>query len=152
MKKYLIVIVPLMLLAGCGKKTPPRSSQVERAPARHFDPAVVERGRVVYQQNCARCHGDHGQGAPHWHKPDPAGIWPPPPLNGTGHSWHHPRASLERTIREGTFAMGGNMPAWGSKLSNADINAVITWFQQQWPDELYTAWWRMDRKSAAGGQ
>lgn len=152
MKKYLIVMASFLLVAACGKKSPQQTTRAEVAPVRAFDAAVVERGRIVYQQNCARCHGDRAQGAPDWHKPDATGKWPPPPLNGTGHAWHHPRTALVRTIREGTLVLGGNMPAWGDKLSNADINAVIAWFQQQWPEELYAAWWRMDRQSASGGQ
>lgn len=152
MKKYQILIASFLLLAACGKKSPQQDTRAGMAPVRIFDAATVKRGRIVYVQNCASCHGDHGEGAPDWHKPDASGKWPPPPLNGTGHAWHHPRAALVRTIREGTAGLGGNMPAWGDKLSDADINAVIAWFQQQWPDELYAAWWRMDRQSAAGGQ
>jgi mono/diheme cytochrome c family protein len=149
-KKHLIFIAAVLSLAACGKKSPPPKAEI--APVRTFDAALVERGRIAYQKNCASCHGDHAQGAPDWHKPDANGKWPPPPLNGTGHAWHHPRAALERTIRDGTIVLGGNMPAWGDKLTRQDIDAIIAWFQQKWPDELYAAWWRMDRQSAAGGQ
>ncbi len=150
-RRIALLALPL-LLAACGKNPAPQLRQMEQAPVRAFDPAKLERGRGLFAQNCASCHGDHAQGAQNWFEQDARGKWPPPPLNGTGHAWHHPRAVLERTIREGTAALGGDMPAWDGKLSKEDIDAIIDWLQQQWPEELYAAWWRMDRQSVAGGQ
>jgi mono/diheme cytochrome c family protein len=150
--RYGKMVVPSVLalaLLGCDRQAPP---QEEAVPARAFDSALLERGRVLYKENCAHCHGDRAQGAPAWHRPDPNGKWPPPPLNGSGHAWHHPRLALEKTIREGTAARGGDMPAWGDRLSDRDIDAIIAWLQQQWPKGLYEAWWRMDRQSRSDGQ
>jgi mono/diheme cytochrome c family protein len=147
--KLVALSVMLLALLGCDRQP---DSLKNAVPKRDFDPAVVERGRVLFAQHCASCHGDHAQGAPNWHRPDASGKWPPPPLNGTGHAWHHPRAALVRTIRQGTAATGGNMPAWGGRLPNDDIDAILAWIQQQWPEELYAAWWRMDRQSATGGR
>jgi mono/diheme cytochrome c family protein len=36
------------------------------------------------------------------------------------------------------------MPAFGAKLADADIEAVIDWFQSLWPEEIYLAWAQMD--------
>ena len=96
----------------------------------------------MFQQNCAVCHGAQAQGAPDWQRPDASGKYPPPPLNGTAHSWHHPMKVLKRVIKQGTAAQGGNMPAWEGKLSDKEIDAVIAWFQNKWPDPLYAAWAR----------
>jgi mono/diheme cytochrome c family protein len=108
---------------------------------------MVNKGHNLYQKHCGACHGSEGQGAPNWQQVGPDGNYPPPPLNGTGHAWHHPRAALVRTIKHGTIAIGGKMPGWDDKLSDEDIASVIAWFQSRWPDELYQAWARMDQQS-----
>ena len=72
---------------------------------------------------------------------------PPPPLNGTAHAWHHPRKALIYTIKNGTQAIGGNMPAWKDKLTDDEIESIILWFQSKWPDELYQAWAQRDQAS-----
>ncbi len=37
------------------------------------------------------------------------------------------------------------MPAWREKLDEDQIVSVIAWFQDQWPDEIYTAWLQRQR-------
>ena len=83
-----------------------------------------------------------GQGTPNWQKRDAEGKLPPPPLNGTAHTWHHPVKVLFRTVREGTASLGGNMPPWQDKLSNDEILLIINWITSLWPDEIYEAWKR----------
>ncbi len=39
------------------------------------------------------------------------------------------------------------MPPWGDKLSDADMEAIIAWFQSHWPDEIYDTWARMDAEA-----
>ena len=95
--------------------------------ARERDFAKVMRGRKLFTQNCASCHGSQAQGTRS--TPGADGKYPPAPLDGTAHTWHHPTAALKRTIREGTIAIGGKMPPWGGKLSNEDMEAIIAWFQ-----------------------
>ena len=112
--------------------------------AREGDFAKVMRGKKLFLQNCASCHGSQAEGAPQWSTPGADGKYPPPPLDGTAHTWHHPTAALKRTIREGTIAIGGKMPPWGGKLSDEDMEAIIAWFQSLWPDEIYDTWARMD--------
>ena len=71
---------------------------------------------------------------------------PAPPLNGTGHAWHHPQKVLIDVIKNGTARLGGNMPPWKDRLSDQEIEDIIAWFKAQWPDELYAAWDRMNRE------
>ena len=111
---------------------------------RKRDFATVMHGKKLFAQNCASCHGSRAEGAPQWSTPGVDGKYPPPPLNGTAHTWHHPTAALKRTIREGTIAIGGKMPPHGGKLSEEDMEAIIAWFQSLWPDEIYNTWARMD--------
>lgn len=108
------------------------------------------RGAKLYQENCAVCHGLQAEGAPNWQKQGADGKYPAPPLNGTGHAWHHPKTALKTTIKRGTMAMGGSMPAWEGKLSDNDIEAVIVWIQSRWPDEIYQSWLAMDEKARQG--
>lgn len=113
------------------------------------DATTVAHGGEIYRQYCAACHGDQAQGAPGWHRRGADGKFPPPPLDGSGHVWHHPKQALARTIREGTMQRGGGMPAWGGQLSDADIDAVLAWIQSRWPAELYQRWQAMHK--APGG-
>lgn len=157
MRKYPILIFIITGLVGCSDQDS-RDTRQQRAQAgqvsvmRNQDSLQIQRGQKLFSQNCAECHGANGQGAANWSQRDADGKYPAPPLNGTGHAWHHPKRALISTIKNGTVRIGGNMPAWKDSLSDADINDIIAWFQSQWPDELYVAWQRMDSKSQLSGQ
>jgi len=56
--------------------------------------AMIVRGGQLFSVNCAECHGDLAQGHPRWQQLDVNGRYPAPPLNGTGHAWHHPKTTL----------------------------------------------------------
>jgi mono/diheme cytochrome c family protein len=153
-----LVIVSAAFLLGCSDKasTPAGSANISSSvpqaatlvpAARQHDFATVSRGAKLFQQHCAACHGDVGQGHSNWQQPGPDGKYPAPPLNGTGHAWHHPTVALKQVIKQGTLNRGGNMPALGDKLSDEEIDAVIEWFKSKWPDEIYAAWARMDQKA-----
>ena len=149
-----IYLIPLVLAAGllltaCQPAAPPAPA----APARPAgEPALLTRGQALYAQHCAACHGDRAQGAFAWERPGADGKYPAPPLDGSAHAWHHPTAQLKQTIREGTLKLGGNMPAWKGKLTEADTQAVIAWFQSTWPDPIYAAWADIDRRSRAASK
>lgn len=157
MRMHMILVSSLMIavLAGCGEKpqaTAPVPTDASVAPvatiAPHgLDAKLVARGAEIYKANCAVCHGANAEGVPNWSKKGPDGKFPPPPLNGTAHDWHHPMSALKQTIREGTAKLGGSMPAWKDKLSDADIEAVIAWFQSTWPEDVYRNWRALDEKS-----
>jgi mono/diheme cytochrome c family protein len=114
---------------------------------RNFDPVKYSQGQRLFQINCAKCHGKQGEGAKDWRKPDSNGKNLPPPLNGTGHTWHHPRKALISTIKNGTGKIGGNMPAWKDQLGDKDIDAILTWITAQWPDEIYASWYNRSHQN-----
>lgn len=156
MGKSILILSSLLVFAGCSEPVEPKSAstpaatQVTESVAgvkREHDIAQIVRGAAVFKQSCAECHGANGEGAPNWRQRDANDKFPAPPLNGDGHSWHHPLTALRQTIRNGTLAIGGSMPAWKDKLSNEDIDAVITWFQSKWPDQAYTAWVDIDQRA-----
>lgn len=110
------------------------------------DTVLIARGRTLFAQNCAQCHGEGAVGAPEWTRRLPDGSFPPPPLNGTAHAWHHPLAQLHSVIRNGSPS--GNMPAWKDRLTDEDITAVIAYFHSLWPQEAYQAWYEMNMRAA----
>ena len=110
------------------------------AAERWFNQDVVDLGSSLFQQNCAVCHGVSAEGTKEWKKTDANGNYPPPPLDGSAHAWHHSIPQLARSIKEGGIKLGGVMPAFGDKLSDQDVLAVIAFFQSKWPDEVYKVW------------
>ena len=110
------------------------------AGERWYSDQQVERGEPLYRQNCAVCHGHNGEATPNWKQTDANGNYPPPPLNGTAHTWHHDLDLLRRTIREGGAKLGGLMPGFEDRLNAAEIDSIIAFFQSKWPDEIYQRW------------
>ena len=154
MKRMMLTVLlsgaALAGLSACDRSgdAPPRATQPGApvpAPQRLNDPTVLARGRALFEQNCAVCHGGNAQGAVNWRVRSPDGTFPPPPLNGTGHAWHHPKQWLHQMIKYGSPPGQGHMPAWDTRLSDDDIDATIAWFQSQWPDAVYQAWAEMQR-------
>lgn len=77
-----------------------------------YDRALAETGSTVFADNCASCHGDVAEGSRDMGAPDLTdAIW----LYGGD------RDTLTTTVREARF---GVMPAWGQRLSDADVRAV----------------------------
>ncbi len=107
---------------------------------RWYSERQVSEGEQLFLQNCASCHGRNAESTPNWKQTDANGNYPPPPLNGTAHAWHHDLDLLRRTIREGGVKIGGQMPGFEGRLSAAEIDSVIAFFQSRWPDEIYQRW------------
>ena len=79
---------------------------------RAIAPAALERGRAVFTQNCASCHGPEGKGNRELGAPNLADqIW----LYGGD------KASIIETIAN---ARNGSMPAWNVRLDPATIKML----------------------------
>ena len=109
---------------------------------RKLDPEKVRRGKIIYQANCSICHGQNGESKPDWRKQGADGKYPPPPLNGSAHTWHHSTDTLSKVIREGSPPGIGGMPAWGDKLTDEEIDDVIVWITSIWSAEIYDIWYK----------
>ena len=90
--------------------------------------AGMEKGRELYQQNCAACHQAEGQGLP--------GAFPP--LAKSDFIAANPAAVLETTVqgRQGKLVVNGIeynnvMPAM-SYLSDSDLSSIITFVLNSW--------------------
>lgn len=104
----------------------------------------VDRGEQVYMEHCAACHGDEARGlVSNWRQRLDDGSFPPPPLNGSAHTWHHPLQQLLQTIEVGGIPYGGQMPGFGDTIVESDRLAVIAYFQSFWSDDIYMAWLQM---------
>ena len=127
----------LAALAGC-------DSSRNTVEGRWYTAEQVKTGGSVFQANCAVCHGAEAQGlAADWKLRTADGSFPPPPLNGTAHAWHHPRSVLVQQISRGGIPLGGKMPAFKGKLSDEEILAAIAYFQSFWPEHIYAQWQKM---------
>lgn len=114
---------------------------------RNFNPERIANGKRLYLELCFMCHGMEGEGDPDWKTPRKDGKYSAPPLNGTGHAWHHPMKFLHDYTKYGSVEKGGAMTGFEGALGDKDITDIILWFQSKWPDELYTSWYWRDLRS-----
>ncbi|KAF0108103.1 MAG: class I cytochrome c [Anaerolineaceae bacterium] len=75
-------------------------------------------GANLYSANCSRCHGPDGQGTQR-----------APALNVQSFIVNTPDPAIQQIITLGI--PGTSMPAWGDKMTDADIQAVVG-FLRQW--------------------
>lgn len=108
------------------------------AQAQTADPALLAQGQCLYASNCATCHGANLQGQPDWKRRLATGRMPAPPHDVAGHSWHHSDRDLFNLTKLGVAAVMGDgyesdMPAFGGKLSDDEIKAVLAYIKSTWP-------------------
>jgi len=105
------------------------------------DLKVVQAGEVIYQAECAACHGEQLEGQPDWRKRTVDGSLPAPPHDATGHTWHHADDLLFEITKYGAAVIIGDldyrslMPVYEGILSDDDIVAVLSFIKSTWPDE-----------------
>jgi mono/diheme cytochrome c family protein len=92
----------------------------------------MARGAKIYDQRCAYCHGDQGQGAP--------GAFPP--LAGNRAVNMAQTANLIQVIAHGGYlpSTEGNprpygMPPFGHLLDAGDVAAVLTFIRGSWGND-----------------
>jgi mono/diheme cytochrome c family protein len=151
MFKTIMIFVAMLSLVGCSqenssqalaKTTSPQKISNIDTPPRRTGFAQVARGGKLYLANCATCHGSEGQGEFNWKNPRPDGLNPAPPLNGSGHAWHHPKKILLQTIKYGSPGGKARMQPWKEKLNDQEIEDITAWFISKWPQEIYSAWYQ----------
>lgn len=103
----------------------------------------LARGRAVYDQNCATCHGSNLEGQPNWRERLPNGRLPAPPHDETGHTWHHSDDVLFGIVKYGLVPgkyappnYESDMPAFGGVLTDAEIRAVLVYTASHWSPKI----------------
>jgi mono/diheme cytochrome c family protein len=99
-------------------------------------------GENIYRTECAKCHGTRLEGQPDWRTRRPDGKLPAPPHDASGHTWHHAREQLIQIIKSGMVpphapeGYVSDMPAYGGKLSDRQIEGVLAYIESQWPADI----------------
>lgn len=120
----------LAALAGCGETAGP-------------DTVAIMEGESIYKAECASCHGARLEGQADWRTRRPDGKLPAPPHDATGHTWHHPMEQLEAIVKLGMVppnappGYASDMPAFGGKLNDRQIERVLAYIESQWPPEIH---------------
>ena len=125
----LFAIFTIILLVGCSPEE--KNSNID---------SMASLGESVFNKNCVSCHGVKGQGlAADWKVKDANGNYPPPPLNGTAHTWHHSPDQLFQIIRYGYKKFDPNYK--GKMLGNDDLSvddvwSILGYIKSIWPEEI----------------
>ena len=102
---------------------------------------MITKGKIIYQNNCISCHQVNLVGVENWKDLDEDGYRKSPPLNGTGHTWHHDDATLHNIIKYGLVKLvknyQGKMLGYEDRLKDKDIDSVLAYIKSFWPDDMY---------------
>lgn len=105
----------------------------------------LELGTSLYSQSCSRCHGAEGQGTPR-----------APSLNVKGYLEETNDAALQQIITLGVPDTA--MPAWGDRLTDAEIQAIVGFIRSWEPTAPEVAtpargggpWWAVEGGTRQG--
>jgi len=143
MKKILLIFVVILLLAVGGffyfmTKSQP-VAEIKQIDNEELY-AQIQLGSQLYAANCASCHGEQLQGNPKWNiTTDEDGDNLPPPLNGTGHTWHHSPEQLFNIIKYGLkiYNEGYKGKMQGNPdLSDEDVWSILAYIKYVWPESI----------------
>jgi mono/diheme cytochrome c family protein len=134
MKKILGILILSLLLSG-------NTNASNHYPITRDSKISIARGELLYNQYCASCHMSNLSGAKNWKGVDKDGHRKAPPLNGTGHTWHHDDASLHNIIKYGLAKIvknyEGKMIGFGDKINDKQIDSVLSYIKSHWEDQIY---------------
>ena len=117
----------------------------------------LERGAALYAEHCASCHGKNLEGAPDWRRQGEDGLYPAPPHDATGHTWHHGDRLLfdytklggERLLAaRGITNFESGMPGFAEVLTDDQIHDVLAFIKSTWPEPLRSHQEDMTRQEA----
>tara|TARA_B100000214_G_scaffold333390_1_gene275415 strand:+ start:1427 stop:1831 length:405 start_codon:yes stop_codon:yes gene_type:complete len=134
MKKFLYIFI-ILTLQSCSSN---KESNIDLYEA-----------KLLYENNCSSCHGAYLQGAKNWmSEKDEDGANLPPPLNGTGHTWHHSEDLLFNIIKYGGFYFDdnytGKMIGFEKKLNDNEIYSILSYITNFWPKEIKSEWSKLN--------
>jgi mono/diheme cytochrome c family protein len=121
-KFFLGMVLALLVLTGCA---------TEPASTLPVEEGGID-GEALYVQYCAACHGVEGEGQPNWRIPNDQGVFPAPPHDSSGHTWHHSDQVLLQIIAEGGSMPNTGMPGFDETLSRAEMEAILAYIKTFW--------------------
>ncbi|MDB2526939.1 cytochrome c [Candidatus Pelagibacter bacterium] len=132
--KIIFFLIFLILLSG-------NSSAHNHFPITIDSKLMIARGKIAYENNCVSCHMINLAGAENWRGLDEDGHRKAPPLNGTGHTWHHDDKTLHSIIKYGLANLidgyEGKMIGFEENLSDKDIDSVLAYIKSYWSKDKY---------------
>ncbi|MCB4824475.1 c-type cytochrome [Roseicella aerolata] len=130
----------LALVTGLGVAVLLTTGDGQNRAGRGGDAAALTRGRQLYVQHCASCHGAELEGQPNWRQRRADGRLPAPPHDASGHTWHHSDAQLVELAKRGPAGLvpgyETDMPAFGDVLGDDEIRVVLFFIKSTWPAEI----------------
>lgn len=130
----MIALLVISLLVGCQSSNPDDPSPTSQP--------ISENGQELYATYCASCHGANGEGQypDDPYVPDAAGLVGAPPHDSTGHTWHHPDASLITIVQDGRAMPNIHpMPPFNGQLTESQIVAILDYIKTWWLPEQVSA-------------
>ena len=118
----------------------------------------LAQGAALYAEHCASCHGAELEGAPDWRRRGADGLYPAPPHDETGHTWHHgDRLLFDYTKLGGEGALAARgitdfesaMPGFADVLTDDQIRDILAFIKSTWPEQLRRHQEEMTRHEAA---
>ncbi|MDE0113303.1 MAG: cytochrome c [Albidovulum sp.] len=110
-----------------------------------LDDRDIGNGQILYQEQCASCHGVRLEGQPNWRRPGADGVLPAPPHDASGHTWHHDNRLLFDYTRlggeslmeaRGIAGFKSGMPGFGDVMSDEEIWDVLAFIRSTWPRRI----------------
>ena len=102
----------------------------------------IENGKLLYQKNCSSCHMKNLSGHLKWKTElDEDSHRQAPPLNGTGHAWHHEPKQLFQIIRYGYKKIDPNYKGkmlGNEKLTDDEVWSILNYIKSIWPENIKT--------------
>lgn len=120
------------------------SGLLDARPRVPVQPQMVDirAGKILYARSCASCHGARLEGQKEWRKEGMDGIFPAPPHDETGHTWHHgDRLLFSYTKYGGKAALGlknvkSGMPGFSQVLSDQEIWDILAFIKSTWSERV----------------
>lgn len=124
------LLAVIWFLTACGSNTGSVAAISGGSPDQQVD------GKTLYEAHCASCHGINGEGQPNWQVPSADGVFPAPPHDSEGHTWHHPDQLLLEITANGGSLPNSAMPGFADKLTQEQMAATVDYIKTFWePDQ-----------------
>ena len=160
--RYLLgsaLILMSLLLIGCSSSPPERPPIEEltytgdpeidvttNRPERITDDPQLAESQIIYETNCAHCHGYYLEGQLYSTLDNTVqnGLHTVPPHDSEGHTWQHPDQLIIQSVLQGIQSPLNHFPmtAFEGTLTEDEILGLIDYMRLYWTEEQieYQAW------------